>query len=572
MSDVPHVQSSQNRLLIKGGRVVNDDQSFEADVFIEDGIIKEVGSNLTVPGGTKTIEAKDKLVIPGGIDPHTHLNLNCMGMNTADDFYSGTKAALAGGTTMIMDFAIAHKGESLVEVYDKYRELADSKVCCDYGLHVGVSSWDDKVGTEMETLTKEKGINSFKTYLAYEENMLEDDELYRVYNKCRDIGALAMVHAENGKIIQMKAKELIDIGVTGPEGHVLSRPEEVEAEATQRAITIANQANCPLYVVHVMSKSAAKVVSVARRKGQVVLGEALAAGLGNDGTNYWNKCWRHAAGYVMSPPLRPDSSTPGYLMDLLANGDLQCTGSDNCMFNADQKAIGKDDFRLIPNGVNGLEDRMSVVWEKGVHSGKMDPCRFVAATSTAAAKVFNIYPKKGRIAAGSDADVVVWNPNETRTISAKTHNHAVDFNIFEGMICHGVPEVVITRGHVVVEDGQVKVTQGQGKFISTPSNSEILYGRMKERQRVNKPCKVEREPYTGPVIQVGAGTPEKKIPESPIIGDGTEFVSRGKTQSGGRNLHESSFAFSGAQIDDKDPKRIQTRVSNPPGGKSSGLW
>ncbi|KAJ8299594.1 hypothetical protein KUTeg_023654 [Tegillarca granosa] len=534
----------------------------------------QIGTNLVIPGGSRTIEAKGKLIIPGGIDTHTHMQLPFMGTQAADDFYSGTKAALAGGTTMIIDFVLDQKGVSLLEAYDKWRDWADGKVCCDYGLHVAVTWWSDQVAKEMEILAKDKGINSFKMFLAYKDVfMLEDDELYAAFMKCRDIGAIAMVHAENGKLIAEKSKEMIANGITGPEGHEMCRPEEVEEEATHRAVTIANQANCPLYVVHVMSKSAANIVSAARRKGNVVFGEPIAASLGTDGTHYWNKCWRHAAGHVMGPPLRPDPTTPGYLMDLLANNDLQCTGTDNCTFNADQKALGKDDFRSIPNGVNGVEDRMSVIWEKGVHSGKMDPCRFVAVTSTAAAKIFNIYPQKGRIAVGSDADIVIWDPNQTRTISAKTHHQAVDFNIFEGMTCHGVPLYVITNGHVVLDEGQLKVTQGMGRFIPTPCYSEMAFGRIKDRARANKPTAVPRDPYDGPVIEGIKIQPHpSNRTESPIVPDSAEFVHRSKTPGGGRNLHESSFAFSGAQIDDQDPKRAHHRVINPPGGKSSGLW
>ncbi|KAL4225735.1 hypothetical protein ACF0H5_016424 [Mactra antiquata] len=560
--------SAQSRLFIKGGKIVNDDQSIFADIYIEDGVIKQIGNNLVIPGGARTIEAQGKLIIPGGIDTHTHMQLPFMGTTAADDFYSGTKAALAGGTTMIIDFVLDQKGVPLLEAYDKWRNWADNKVCCDYGLHVAVTYWNDSVAKEMEVLTREKGINSFKMFLAYKDVfMLDDSELYAAFKRCKDLGALAMVHAENGHLIAEKSREMIEQGIFGPEAHEMCRPEEVEAEATHRAIMLANQANCPLYVVHVMSKSSAKVVCAARKRGCVVFGEPIAASLGTDGTHQWNKCWRHAAGHVMGPPLRPDPTTPGYLMDLLANGDLQATGTDNCTFNADQKALGKDDFRKIPNGVNGVEDRMSVIWEKGVHTGKMDACRFVAVTSTNAAKLFNIYPQKGRIAVGSDADIVIWDPKQTRTISAKTHHQAVDFNIFEGMVCHGVPLYVISGGHVVVDEGQLRVTQGQGRFIPTPCNAEAVYGRIEAREVARKPQKVDREVYEGPVTEIKANSvetvaPHRNVIDNVVMGDDmpAEFHNRPPTRSGG------------TQIDENQPRRQKIRVSNPPGGKSSSLW
>uniref|UniRef100_A0A3B4X8N9 Dihydropyrimidinase n=1 Tax=Seriola lalandi dorsalis TaxID=1841481 RepID=A0A3B4X8N9_SERLL len=437
-------------ILIKGGKVVNEDCSVIGDVYIENGKIVEVGLNLLIPAGVRVIDATDKLVIPGGIDTHTHMELAFMGTKAVDDFHIGTK-----------------------------------------------------VKKEMETLAKERGVNSFKMFMAYKDVfMLADSELYAAFSQCKEIGAIAQVHAENGDLIAEGAKKMLALGITGPEGHELCRPEEVEAEATLRAVTIAHAVNCPLYVVHVMSKSAAKVVSEARRDGRVVFGEPIAAGLGTDGTHYWNKEWAHAAGFVMGPPLRPDPSTPGYLMDLLANDDLSVTGTDNCTFSVCQKALGKDDFTKIPNGVNGVEDRMSVIWEKGVHSGKMDENRFVAVTSSNAAKIFNFYPQKGRIAKNSDADVVIWDPKLTRKISAKTHHQAVDYNIFEGMECHGVPVITISRGKVVYEAGQLKVSPGHGRFIHRKPFSEFVYKRVKQRQQVGKPTAVTREPYQGKVISI----------------------------------------------------------------------
>ncbi|XP_064635896.1 dihydropyrimidinase-like isoform X3 [Lineus longissimus] len=583
-----HTVSAQSRIFIKGGRVINDDQAFDADVYIEDGVIKQVGQNFVIPGGAKVIEAKGKLVMPGGIDTHTHLQLPFMGTISVDDFYSGTRAALAGGTTMIIDFVIPNKGESLLKAYDRWKEWADEKVCCDYGFHVAVTWWSDEVAKEMETLCKEKGVNSFKCFMAYKDTlMLRDGELYEVFKKCKELGAIAQVHAENGDLIDAKASEIYNSGVTGPEGHEMSRPEENEAEATNRAITLANQANCPLYVVHVMSKSAADMVSKARKEGKLVFGEPIAASLATDGTHYYNKCWRHAAGHVLSPPLRPDTSTPEYLMNLLASGDLQLTGTDHCVFNGDQKALGKDDFRKIPNGINGVEERMSILWEKGVVAGKLDPCQFVAVTSTNAAKIFNIYPKKGRIATGSDADILIWDPNTVKTISAKTHQSKVDFNIFEGVVCHGSPTAVISNGRVALEDGQLHVTQASGRYIPTPCNAEIIYDKVAARDKARKPKKVDRDDYEGPVISLGAQQANDYNPitstptrgqgggfnaPSPNKADEASFHQRPKTRGGGRHMQESSFSLSGAQYDDRQPHRTATKSSQPPGGRSSGIF
>uniref|UniRef100_V9IGU4 dihydropyrimidinase n=1 Tax=Apis cerana TaxID=7461 RepID=V9IGU4_APICE len=486
-----HLQSAQNRLLIKNGKVVNDDGITDNDVYIEDGIIKQMGRNLIIPGGTRIIDARGKYVMPGGIDPHTHFELELMGAKTVDDFYQGTKAAVAGGTTMIIDFVIPKKDESILEAYERYRESADQKVCCDYSLHVAITSWSPKIKEEMATLVKDHGVNSFKMFMAYRDlYMIRDPELIETFKACKELGAIAMVHAENGDIIAENTKRLLDAGVTGPEGHEMSRPEEVEAEAVNRACVIASQVNCPLYVTALSSKSAADVVSSKKSEGVVLFGETLASTVGIDGSEQYGKDIEKARRYVTSPPLRPDSTTPAYLIEHLAQDGLQVTGSDNCTFNAEQKALGKDDFSKIPNGVNGVEDRMSVVWEKGVHAGIMDPTRFVAVTSTNAAKIFNLYPRKGVIAVGSDADIVVWDPNRKRTISAQTHVQAVDFNIFEGMEVHGVPEYVIVEGRVCVDECELKAVHGFGKFVETPSHATYVYDMIEDREK--KPRGVAR--------------------------------------------------------------------------------
>nr|XP_012138424.1 PREDICTED: dihydropyrimidinase isoform X1 [Megachile rotundata] len=594
-----HLQSAQNRLLIKNGKVVNDDGITDNDVYIEDGIIKQMGRNLIIPGGTRIIDARGKYVMPGGIDPHTHFELELMGAKSVDDFYQGTKAAVAGGTTMIIDFVIPKKDESLLEAYERYRETADKKVCCDYSLHVAVTSWSPKVKEEMTTLASSHGVSSFKMFMAYHDLfMLRDPELIEAFKTCKELGAVAMVHAENGDIIAENTKRLLEAGVTGPEGHEMSRPEEVEAEAVYRASVIASQVNCPLYVVHVMSRSAAEAVQIARKRGICVFGETLVATIGTDGTNYAHKCWRHAAAYVMSPPLRPDPDTPDVILNMLATDDLQVVGSDNCTFNADQKALGKDDFSKIPNGVNGVEDRMSVLWEKGVHAGIMDPTRFVAVTSTNAARIFNLYPRKGVIAIGSDADIVVWDPNRKRTISAQTHAQAVDFNIFEGMEVHGVPEYVIVEGRVCVDECELKVVHGFGKFIETPCNAEYVYGMIEDREKRPRGVartEAEAKKYAEEDAAIAKakqearaaalakshqtnGTyespkPKVKMPDClPTLPDSAVVTpsSKGPRLEGQRNLQDSTFSIS---EDVEEARRACIRVNNPPGGRSAGgFW
>lgn len=453
-------------LLIRGGTVVTAEQSLRADVRCSDGLIREVGPNLQ-PDGDEVVDAGGMLVMPGGIDPHTHMEMPFMGTVTSDDFYSGTAAGLAGGTTSIIDFVIPSPGTSLIEAWHVWRERAQ-KAAADFGFHVAITWWSDQVSEEMGTLTREHGVNSFKHFMAYKGALMVDDGvLLNSIGRALELGALCNIHAENGDAVAHLQQKLLAKGITGPEGHALSRPPVVEGEAANRVIAIARVLGAPIYIVHVSTEDATAAITRARADGQRVYGEVLAQHLVIDESVYKHPDWTVAAAHVMSPPFRARHHQSA-LWAGLASGQLQTTATDHCCFCAPQKAAGRDDFTRIPNGTGGIEDRLSVLWHHGVRTGRLTPNEFVRVTSTNTAQIFNIFPRKGTIAVGTDADLVVWDPEGSRTISAKTHHQNVDYNVFEGMTVTGLARHTISRGRLVWTNGELRAEPGEGRYIPRP--------------------------------------------------------------------------------------------------------
>ncbi|MGI9202036.1 MAG: dihydropyrimidinase [Woeseiaceae bacterium] len=477
-------------VLIKGGTVVNADRTFRADVLCENGKVSAVAEGLSASSDATVVDAGGQYVMPGGIDPHTHMQLPFMGTVASEDFYTGTAAGLAGGTTMIIDFVIPSPQSRILEAYHQWREWAEKSVA-DYSFHVAITWWDDSVHEDMGTLVEKHGVNSFKHFMAYKNAIMCDDEtLVNSFTRARELGAICTVHAENGELVFRLQKDIFEKGITGPEGHPLSRPPEVEGEAANRAIRIAEVLNVPLYVVHNSCKQSLEAITRARNEGQRVYGEVLAGHLLIDDSVYRDPDFEKAAAHVMSPPFR-SSDHQDAMWRGLQSGNLQTTATDHCCFCAEQKAVGKDDFRMIPNGTAGIENRLEVLWEHGVRTGRLTMNEFVAVTSTNTAQIFNIYPRKGVVAVGADADIVVWDPEASKTISAKTHKQNIDYNIFEGMTVTGSASHTIANGKVVFADGELDVERGAGRYVDRPAYASY-YDALKLKMEHDEPTAVKR--------------------------------------------------------------------------------
>ena len=472
--------------LIKGGTIVTADRTYKADVLIEGESISAIGSGLS---GTATIDATGCFIMPGGIDPHTHLDMPFMGTNSADDYESGTKAALSGGTTMVVDFCIPGKGQRLMDAWADW-DKRSAKAATDYSYHMCITYWSDQVREDMAEVVKH-GVTTFKHFMAYKGAlMVNDDEMFSSFRRCAELGAMPLVHAENGDVVAALQAKLMADGITGPEGHAFSRPPEVEGEAANRAIMIADVAGVPLYIVHTSSIPAHEAIARARALGKRVYGEPLIQHLVLDESEYFNKDWKHAARRVMSPPFR-DKKNQEDLWNGLRAGSLHVVATDHCAFTTKQKEVGLNDFTKIPNGTGGLEDRMPVLWTHGVNTGRMTMNEFVAVTSTNIAKILNIYPKKGAVLPGADADLVIWDPKATKTVSAETQISVIDYNVFEGQKLTGLPRMTLSRGEVCWQDGKVTAKTGRGKFVArAPFPPEAAA--LADWKRMTQPQKIAR--------------------------------------------------------------------------------
>jgi len=462
-------------VLIKNGRVITAVDDYLADIFIKNETVTLIGENLDIEAD-EIIDASGKYLFPGGLDPHTHLDMPFGGTTSADDFETGTLAAAHGGTTTLIDFAIQSKGHSTLEALDTWHAKADGKTAIDYGFHMIVTDLEDNRVHEMKMLAN-AGVTSYKLFMAYPGVLYVDDgTIYRAMRKAGEDGTVVCMHAENGIVIDEIVKQALAEGKTEPKYHAITRPTRMEAEGVHRAISIAEVAQVPIYIVHLSSSDALEQVMLARNRGVHAFAETCPQYLFLD-DSYYDQEGFEGAKYVMTPALR-EKWNQDELWKGLKFGDLQSIATDHCPFCfKDQKMLGIDDFSKIPNGGPGVENRMSLVFNGGVNSGRISLNKFVELTSTAAAKTFGLFPKKGTIAVGSDADIVIFDPNRTETISVNntcTHHMNVDYNAYEGFEVTGFTETVLSRGKVIIDNCEYVGKKGDGHFLKRG-----LYGGMK---------------------------------------------------------------------------------------------
>ncbi|RAI98973.1 dihydropyrimidinase [Paenibacillus pabuli] len=453
------------RKLIRNGMLVTASDTFEADIYIENGKIMQIGMGLVPDERTEVVDASGCYVIPGGIDPHTHLDMPFGGTVTADDFATGTAAAAFGGTTTVIDFCLTQKGRPLLESLQEWHAKAESKAAIDYGFHLMIGEMNDQVLEELPQIIEEEGVSSFKVFMAYKNQFQADDGiLFQTLQKAKEYGALVMVHAENGDVIDLLVRQALADGRTEPIHHALTRPSILEGEATGRAARLAALADSQLYVVHVTCAEAVEQIARMRDMGYRIWGETCPQYLTLDQSKMDQPDFEGAK-YVWSPPLR-EAPHQEVLWNALKNGQLQTIGSDHCSFNfKGQKDLGRDDFSKIPNGGPVIEDRLSILYSEGVMKGRISLNQWVDLCSTRASKLFGLFPQKGTLAVGTDADIVIFDPSISRVISAATHHMNVDYSAFEGMPIQGCPVTVLCRGEYVIRDRQFAGVAGAGRYV-----------------------------------------------------------------------------------------------------------
>jgi dihydropyrimidinase len=461
--------------LVKNGTVVTAGDRYDADIYIDKGRITLIGQGLNIPADT-VVDASGKLVMPGGIYVHTHLDMPFGGTTSADDFESGTVAAAHGGTTTVVDFAIQNFGEGLFPAFEGWMKRAEGKAVIDYAFHMIVRELTDQVSGDMDRLTKHEGVTSFKLFMAYPGVFQVDDAtIFRALLKTRENGGLVCMHAENGGVIDTLVKEALRKGQTAPKYHALTRPTRAEGEATGRAIALAEMADVPIYIVHLSCSDALEKIKQARDMGLPAYAETCPQYLFLSYEDYERPGFE-GAGYVMSPPLREKWNQVA-LWKGLAKNDLQVVSTDHCPFcmnEPPQKQLGKDDFSKIPNGAPGIETRLMLLWDGGVRTGRIDAHKFVEITSTNPARMFGLWPRKGTVAVGSDGDLVIWDPDKEVTLAARTLHMRVDYNPYEGRVIKGAPAVVLSRGDVIVDHGEFKGGKGRGQFVKRQSGRPLV--------------------------------------------------------------------------------------------------
>ncbi len=462
-------------ILIKGGRVITAADDYVGDVFIEDERISLIGESLDVEAD-RVIDARGKYVLPGCVDPHTHLDMPFGGTVTIDDVESGQTAAAFGGTTCHVDFVIQPQGSTFTSALDDWKSKAEGKQVIDMGYHMAITDLDDGGSLEELASLPEQGVTSYKLFMAYKGALMVSDEtLFRAMEVAAQWGALVMVHAENGDLIDVLVKQALAAGNTEPLYHALTRPPEAEGEATNRAIQLAHVAGAPLYVVHVTCKEAVDPIAIARENGWNVWGETCTQYFFNSLDDIAKPNFEGAK-YVYSPPVR-DKSNWDVLWNAVRTDSLSVISTDHCAFTwGEQKAMGKDDFSKIPNGGPGLENRLHMIHEFGARAGRISLNRMIELLATNPAKLFGLYPRKGTVAVGSDADLVIFDPNRKHVITAANQHSRSDYNLYEGTEVTGTPEIVLLRGNVLVENGELVASPGVGRFVQRAKFGEELKG------------------------------------------------------------------------------------------------